>query len=95
MQKDGRVLYLKEGNKAQEYWNIPIANTKATADCMITTIEEYNALRDSINEYVELLGSQLSEKDCAISDCHHYLELNKCSGPVLVKIASKLTLLLR
>lgn len=27
MQKDGRVLYLKEGNKAQEYWNIPIANT--------------------------------------------------------------------
>ena len=67
----------------------------ATADCMITTIEEYNALRDSINEYVELLGSQLSEKDCAISDCHHYLELHKCSGPVLVKIASKLTLLLR
>lgn len=67
----------------------------ATADCMITTIEEYNALRDSINKYVELLGSQLSEKDCAISDCHHYLELNKCSGPVLVKIASKLTLLLR
>lgn len=67
----------------------------ATAECMITTIEEYNALRDSINEYVELLNSQLSEKDCAISDCHHYLELNKCSGPVLVKIASKLTLLLR
>ena len=67
----------------------------ATADCMITTLEEYNALRDSINRYVELLNSQLSEKDCAISDCHHYLELNKCSGPVLVKIASKLTLLLR
>lgn len=67
----------------------------ANAECMITTIEEYNALRDSVNEYVELLNTQLSEKDCAISDCHHYLELNKCSGPVLVKIASKLTLLLR
>lgn len=67
----------------------------ATADCMITTIEEYNALRDSINEYVEVLNTQLSEKDCAISDCHHYLELNKCSGPILAKIASKLTVLLR
>ena len=29
MQKDGRVLYLKEGKKAMEYWNIPIANTTA------------------------------------------------------------------
>lgn len=67
----------------------------ATAECMITTIEEYNALSDSIKAYVELLGSQLSEKDCAISDCHHYLELHKCNGPVLVKIASKLTVLLR
>lgn len=27
MQKDGRVLYLTEGKKAKEYWNIPIANT--------------------------------------------------------------------
>jgi len=27
MQKDGRVLYLKEGKKANQYWNIPIANT--------------------------------------------------------------------
>ena len=27
MQKDGRVLYLTEGKKAMEYWNIPIANT--------------------------------------------------------------------
>ncbi len=27
MQKDGRVLYLKESNKENLYWNIPIANT--------------------------------------------------------------------
>ena len=27
MQKDGRVLYLTEGKKAKQYWNIPIANT--------------------------------------------------------------------
>ncbi len=27
MQKDGRVLYLTEANKANQYWNIPIANT--------------------------------------------------------------------
>lgn len=27
MQKDGRILYLTEGNKVMEYWNIPIANT--------------------------------------------------------------------
>ena len=27
MQKDGRVLYLTEGDKAKNYWNIPIANT--------------------------------------------------------------------
>ena len=27
MQKDGRVLYLTEGKKANQYWNIPIANT--------------------------------------------------------------------
>ena len=27
MQKDGRVLYLTEGNKENSYWNIPIANT--------------------------------------------------------------------
>lgn len=27
MQKDGRVLYLSEANKANQYWNIPIANT--------------------------------------------------------------------
>lgn len=67
----------------------------ATTDFMITTIEEYNALRDSINDYVQNLNNQLSEKDCAISDCHHYLELHKCNGPTLVKVASKLTTLLR
>ncbi|WP_101912146.1 type I-F CRISPR-associated endonuclease Cas1f [Megasphaera vaginalis (ex Bordigoni et al. 2020)] len=27
MQKDGRVVYLTDGNKRQQYWNIPIANT--------------------------------------------------------------------
>ncbi|MDQ6990274.1 MAG: type I-F CRISPR-associated endonuclease Cas1f [Mariprofundaceae bacterium] len=27
MQKDGRVLYLTEGQKDKQYWNIPIANT--------------------------------------------------------------------
>jgi len=27
MQKDGRILYLTEGIKAKQYWNIPIANT--------------------------------------------------------------------
>jgi CRISPR-associated protein Cas1 len=27
MQKDGRVLYLTEANKQNQYWNIPIANT--------------------------------------------------------------------
>lgn len=27
MQKDGRVLYLSEADKANQYWNIPIANT--------------------------------------------------------------------
>ena len=27
MQKDGRVLYLSEGKKENQYWNIPIANT--------------------------------------------------------------------
>lgn len=27
MQKDGRVLYLTEGKKETQYWNIPIANT--------------------------------------------------------------------
>lgn len=27
MQKDGRILYLTEGKKVMEYWNIPIANT--------------------------------------------------------------------
>ena len=27
MQKDGRVLYLTEGKKEKQYWNIPIANT--------------------------------------------------------------------
>ncbi|EHM40138.1 type I-F CRISPR-associated endonuclease Cas1f [Anaeroglobus geminatus] len=27
MQKDGRVLYLTDGKKANLYWNIPIANT--------------------------------------------------------------------
>lgn len=27
MQKDGRVLYLTEGEKQRQYWNIPIANT--------------------------------------------------------------------
>lgn len=27
MQKDGRVLYLTEGKKENQYWNIPIANT--------------------------------------------------------------------
>lgn len=27
MQKDGRVLYLTEANKENQYWNIPIANT--------------------------------------------------------------------
>ena len=27
MQKDGRVLYLTEGRKSNQYWNIPIANT--------------------------------------------------------------------
>jgi len=27
MQKDGRVLYLTEGSRDKQYWNIPIANT--------------------------------------------------------------------
>lgn len=27
MQKDGRVLYLTEEKKQNQYWNIPIANT--------------------------------------------------------------------
>ena len=27
MQKDGRVLYLTEADKQNQYWNIPIANT--------------------------------------------------------------------
>ena len=27
MQKDGRVLYLTEAKKENQYWNIPIANT--------------------------------------------------------------------
>ncbi len=27
MQKDGRILYLSEGKKSNQYWNIPIANT--------------------------------------------------------------------
>lgn len=27
MQKDGRILYLTEGRKNYQYWNIPIANT--------------------------------------------------------------------
>lgn len=27
MQKDGRVLYLSEGKKENQFWNIPIANT--------------------------------------------------------------------
>lgn len=27
MQKDGRVLYLTEGKRENQYWNIPIANT--------------------------------------------------------------------
>lgn len=27
MQKDGRVVYLTEGRKVKQYWNIPIANT--------------------------------------------------------------------
>lgn len=27
MQKDGRVLYLSQAGKANQYWNIPIANT--------------------------------------------------------------------
>jgi CRISPR-associated protein Cas1 len=27
MQKDGRVLYLTQANKENQYWNIPIANT--------------------------------------------------------------------
>jgi len=29
MQKDGRVLYLTEGDEDQRFWNIPIANTTA------------------------------------------------------------------
>jgi len=29
MQKDGRVLYLAEGDEDQRFWNIPIANTTA------------------------------------------------------------------
>ncbi|MBE0471674.1 MAG: type I-F CRISPR-associated endonuclease Cas1, partial [Methyloprofundus sp.] len=29
MQKDGRVLYLVEGDKDQRFWNIPISNTTA------------------------------------------------------------------
>jgi len=29
MQKDGRVLYLKEAKEENQYWNIPIANTTA------------------------------------------------------------------
>jgi CRISPR-associated protein, Cas1 family len=29
MQKDGRVLYLKEAKTENQYWNIPIANTTA------------------------------------------------------------------
>jgi CRISPR-associated protein Cas1 len=27
MQKNGRVVYITEGRKEKQYWNIPIANT--------------------------------------------------------------------
>ena len=67
----------------------------ATADCMITTIEEYNALRDSIIKRLEDLSKQLSNKDSELSDCHHYLEFNSCNAATMAKISSRMTTILR
>lgn len=67
----------------------------ATADCMITTIEEYNALRDSIIKRLEELSKQLSSKDSELSDCHHYLEFHACNAVVMAKISSRMTTILR
>lgn len=66
----------------------------ATADCMITTIEEYNALRESIIRRLEDLSKQLSKKDSEICDCHHYLEFHACNAAVMAKIASRMTVIL-
>lgn len=67
----------------------------ATADCMITTIEEYNALRASIIKRLEDLSKQLSIKDSELCDCHHYLEFHACNAAVMAKIASRMTTVLR
>lgn len=67
----------------------------ATADCMITTIEEYNALRESIIKRLEDLSQQLSSKDSELSDCHHYLEFNSCNAATMAKVCSRMTTILR
>lgn len=40
MQKDGRVLYLNEAGKENQYWNIPIANTTCLLLGMGTSITQ-------------------------------------------------------
>ena len=40
MQKDGRVLYLTEGKRENQYWNIPIANTTVLLLGMGTSITQ-------------------------------------------------------
>lgn len=67
----------------------------ATADCMITTIEEYNALRESIIKRLEGLAKELSIKDSELCDCHHYLEFHSCNAAVMAKISSRMTTILR
>lgn len=67
----------------------------ATTECMITTIEEYNALRESVIKRLEDLSKQLSIKDSELSDCHHYLEFHACNAVVMAKISSRMTMILR
>lgn len=67
----------------------------ATTDCMITTIEEYNALRDSIIKRLEGLSKELSVKDSELCDCHHYLEFHSCNAATMAKISSRMTTILR
>lgn len=67
----------------------------ATTDCILTTIEEYNALRESINRRLEELSKELSVKDCELTDCQHYLEFHSCSGAVMTKICRRMTCILR
>ena len=54
MQKDGRVLYLTEAKDEQLYWNIPIANNRASADFMISSPlmdSEYDRLVPDYENY--------------------------------------------